>query len=354
MPAMDQQYVLITGGAGFIGTNVALSYLEEDQAVHIFDNLSRSGVERNIADLRERFPGRVLFTHGDLRARDQVEKAVASARAIYHLAAQVAVTTSLEDPMADAGTNLIGTLHLLEAIRKRSSPPRLLFTSTNKVYGCLEGVPLCERNARYEPADAAVAQSGIAETQPLEFLSPYGCSKGSADQYVLDYARSYGIEATVFRMSCIYGPYQLGSEDQGWVAHFVRQALKGEPVTVFGDGKQVRDLLYVGDLVHAMHLALNSMAHCSGKAFNMGGGASNSASLLEILSQIRSLTGVAPKVNWGPARLGDQRWYVADTTKAQRVLSWKPETPIRQGLKNLLDWYNQHPELVGQSDMQVA
>lgn len=351
---MDKQYILITGGAGFIGTNVAGSYLEQGQPVHIFDNLSRAGSERNITDLLERFPGRVLFTQGDVRRRDQIENAVESARTIYHLAAQVAVTTSLEDPLADAGTNLIGTLNLLEAVRQRPVRPPLLFTSTNKVYGCLGGVALCERDSRYEPADSRLANAGAGEDQPLEFLSPYGCSKGSADQYVLDYARSFNLPATVFRMSCIYGPYQLGSEDQGWVAHFVRQALKGENITIFGDGKQVRDLLYINDLVRAMHRALDRIDISSGQAFNMGGGAENGASLLEILSQIKILTGNPPRIHWGLERLGDQRWYVSDISKARSTLDWRPETSIRQGLRNLINWYGKRPELVGQSNMQVA
>ncbi len=351
---MENRYILITGGAGFIGTNVARSYLAEDQPVHIFDNLSRPGVERNIGDLLKEFPGRVLFTSEDVRNKYAIETAVQSARTVYHLAAQVAVTTSLEHPLADAETNLLGTLNVLEAIRKARFRPALLFTSTNKVYGKLAGVPLCERGSRYEPSDYAVAQAGADENQPLEFLSPYGCSKGSADQYVLDYARSYGIHATVFRMSCIYGPHQLGSEDQGWVAHFVRQALKGESITIFGDGKQVRDLLYVQDLTRAMRLALENMPQAAGEAFNMGGGVENCASLVEVLAQIKTLTGNALRLEWGPERMGDQRWYVAGTAKARQLLNWQPAVTIRQGLEYLLDWYSSHPELVGQSDMQVA
>ena len=351
---MNKQFILITGGAGFIGTNIACSYLEQDQPVHIFDNLSRAGGERNVTSLRERYPGRVLFTQGDVRRKEQIENAVESARVIYHLAAQVAVTTSLEDPLADAGTNLIGTLNLLEAVRKRAVRPPLLFTSTNKVYGRLGAVALSERGSRYEPVDSSAASTGAGEDQPLEFLSPYGCSKGSADQYVLDYARSFRIPAIVFRMSCIYGPYQLGSEDQGWVAHFVRQVLKGEAITIYGNGKQVRDLLYVDDLVRAMHRAIDRAAISSSHAYNMGGGADNSASLLEILSLIKTLTGSSPRIDWGLERLGDQRWYVSDTSKARSALEWRPETSIRQGLRNLIDWYSTHPDLVGQSNMRVA
>ncbi len=351
---MEKQYILITGGAGFIGTNIASSYLEQSQPVHILDNLGRPGGERNIADLCARYPGRILFTQADIRSKDQVEAAVESARVIYHLAAQVAVTTSLDNPLADAETNLIGTLNLLESVRRRATKPPLLFTSTNKVYGRLGCVPLCERVSRYEPVAAEAAKSGAGEDQPLEFLSPYGCSKGSADQYVLDYARSFNLPATVFRMSCIYGPYQLGSEDQGWVAHFVRQALKGEAITIYGDGKQVRDLLYVDDLVRAMRRAVDQIQVSSGQAFNIGGGPENSASLLDILAQIRLLTGNSPLVHWGAERLGDQRWYVSNTSKAKSALGWRPEISIRYGLRKLIDWYSKHAEFVEQSNMQVA
>jgi CDP-paratose 2-epimerase len=351
---MDNRYILITGGAGFIGTNLAYSYLKRNQPVHIFDNLSRPGVEQNIGDLLTRFPGKVLFTKADVRNRSAVAAAVESAGEIYHLAAQVAVTTSLEDPMADPETNLVGTLHLLEAIRNSSHRPPLLFTSTNKVYGALGNVALKTDGLRYEPVDRVLAQSGVSEQQSLEFLSPYGCSKGSADQYVLDYAKSYGLQATVFRMSCIYGPHQLGSEDQGWVAHFVRQALKGELITLFGDGKQVRDLLYVGDLVPAMQIALSNIAHCSGHAFNLGGGPENSVSLLEVISRIKNITGNSLHIERGPERLGDQRWYMANTSKAQRVLGWQPAVSVQKGLRNLINWYNSRPALIQQSDRQVA
>jgi CDP-paratose 2-epimerase len=351
---MSNRYVLITGGAGFIGTNIARSYLERNQPVHIFDNLSRPGTERNIAELLGEYPGRVLFTNADTRDRKKVEEAVASAAAVYHLAAQVAVTTSLEDPLSDFQTNLGGTLHLLEAIRKSDSRPTLLFTSTNKVYGRLADIRLHEQPSRYEPQDSNLAQAGVGEDQPVEFLSPYGCSKGSADQYVLDYAHSFGIHATVFRMSCIYGLYQLGSEDQGWVAHFVRQAMKGEPITIYGDGKQVRDLLFAGDLVRAMRLAQENIDACSGTAFNLGGGPANSTSLLELLAQLRSLVGGPVTIEWGPERLADQRWYVADTSKIRKTLGWSPTTTIRDGLKALYRWYLERPALIEHAEAQVA
>ncbi|MFL6350658.1 MAG: SDR family NAD(P)-dependent oxidoreductase [Bryobacteraceae bacterium] len=351
---MERPYILVTGGAGFIGTNIARRCLAENQPVHIFDNLSRSGVEQNVAELQRHYPGRVQFTRADVRDRSAVEKAVSGAGAVYHLAAQVAVTTSLEDPLADLATNLMGTLHMLEAIRSAAAKPPLLFTSTNKVYGRLASVALLERSTRHEPADGSVAHLGADEQQPLEFLSPYGCSKGSADQYVLDYARSFGIQAAVFRMSCIYGPYQLGSEDQGWVAHFLRQALKGEPITIYGDGKQVRDLLFVEDLVDAMLLVQQNMSIAAGDAFNVGGGPENSSSLIELISEIELLTGSTVAIDRGPERLADQRWFVADISKIQKLLGWSPRTNIREGLRALRDWYVARPSLLAQSEVQVA
>lgn len=351
---MERRYILITGGAGFVGTNVALSYLKENHPVHIFDSLSRPGVEANIAELQERFPNFVRFTHADVRDRNEVRGAVGSAQAIYHLAAQVAVTTSLEDPIADLETNLVGTLNILEAVRQASFQPPLLFTSTNKVYGKLRNIQLCKRSGRWEPENEELAQSGVGEEQSLEFLSPYGCSKGSADQYVLDYAHSYGIPATVFRMSCIYGPYQLGSEDQGWVAHFVRQAIKGEPITVFGDGRQVRDLLFVDDLVRLMRCAQENMKLAAGQAFNVGGGPDNCTSLLELLNQIRSLLGASVEIAWGPERLADQKWYVVNPSKAGAAFRWTPQVSIRNGVRALRDWYLERPALVAQSEVQVA
>lgn len=351
---MNHQFILITGGAGFIGTNVARSHLEKDQAVHLFDNLGRPGVEQNVRELQTEFPGRIRFTHGDVRDQRLVADAVHSASAIYHLAAQVAVTTSLENPLDDLQTNLMGTLHVLEAVRQSEHQPSVLFTSTNKVYGRLASVPVMDRGRRHEPVDQALAAAGISERQPLEFLSPYGCSKGSADQYVLDYAHSYGIRASVFRMSCIYGTYQLGSEDQGWVAHFLRQALKREPITIYGDGKQVRDLLFVDDLVRAMQLVHQRMDVAAGQVFNIGGGQANSTSLLDILDEIRRLTGHAVAVNWGAERLADQRWFVADTNKMEAMLGWTPTVSIREGLHKLHDWYQRRPALVGHSVVQVA
>ena len=351
---MQIPYVLITGGAGFIGTNIARSYLDQGQPVHIFDNLSRAGVEQNVAELQHEYPGRVVFTKADVRDSSPVRKAVGNATAVHHLAAQVAVTTSLEDPISDLEINLMGTLNVLEAIRHSAFRPPLLFTSTNKVYGKLSSVSLEERATRHQPANEAIATSGVSEEQSLEFLSPYGCSKGSADQYVLDYAKSFGLFATVFRMSCIYGPYQMGSEDQGWVAYFLRRALKNEAITIYGDGKQVRDLLFVSDLVSAMRLAVSNISQVTGEAFNMGGGVDNSASLLEVVHELNRLTSHEIASQRGPERLGDQRWYVSDTSKFKARLQWSPKVSVADGLRSLYDWYVGRPMLNPQAEVQFA
>src|SRR4029450_5839093 len=280
--APRQRPVLITGGAGFIGTNVAHRLLAAGQEVLIFDNLSRPGVEQNLQRLCMQHGNRVRVCVADIRKASAIRKAVQQASQVFHLAAQVAVTTSVLDPQEDFEINALGTLHLLEALRQLTQPPPLVFTSTNKVYGNLQDEMLCTHGTRYVPTDHALRVTGINEECPLAFYSPYGCSKGAADQYVLDYARIYGLPAVVFRMSCVYGPHQRGTEDQGWVAHFLLRALAGEPLTVYGDGAQVRDVLHVTDLVDAMLLAQDEIDDLSGSAFNVGGGPANTLSLLEL------------------------------------------------------------------------
>ncbi|HYO78644.1 MAG TPA: NAD-dependent epimerase/dehydratase family protein, partial [Thermoanaerobaculia bacterium] len=280
----NDSYILITGGCGFVGTNLAHRLLSEGQRVCVFDNLSRPGVERNLEWLRATHGDNLIVKMADVRDAGAVREAVRRASQVFHLAAQVAVTTSVGDPLADFEINARGTLNVLEAIRNSVHRPPLFFTSTNKVYGGLDDVALREERLRYTPADDAIAQNGISELRPLDFHSPYGCSKGTADQYVLDYARTYGIQAVVFRMSCIYGPHQFGTEDQGWVAHFLIRALNHQPITIYGDGKQVRDILYVDDLVNAFQLASEKIDVCSGNAFNIGGGAENTVSLRELLA----------------------------------------------------------------------
>jgi CDP-paratose 2-epimerase len=256
---------------------------------------------------------------------------------VFHLAAQTAVTTSVTDPERDFDVNARGTLNVLEVLRACRTPPALVFTSTNKVYGDLADVELREVGDRYAPIDPKVKREGISEERPLEFHTPYGCSKGTADQYVLEYARSYRLPAAVFRMSCIYGPHQMGTEDQGWVAHFVRRALEEESICLYGDGKQVRDLLYVEDLVDAFLLARKHISELAGQAFNIGGGASFSASLLEVIEQIRNVHGRCDVTfdHWRPS---DQRYFVSNTNKFQSATGWAPKVGIAQGIENLYAW----------------
>ncbi|WP_236025047.1 NAD-dependent epimerase/dehydratase family protein [Arenibaculum pallidiluteum] len=333
--------VLLTGGAGFIGTNLADRLARDGQRVLILDSLARPGVEQNLAWLKAQHGDAVSVELGDLRDEAVVGHVVAQASAVYHFAAQVAVTTSLVDPLDDFETNARGTILLLEALRARKEPVPLIFTSTNKVYGKLGDVALEEAGERWQPADPALREHGIAEDRPLDFYSPYGCSKGAADQYVLDYARTYGLPAAVFRMSCIYGPHQFGTEDQGWVAHFLISALSGRPITLYGDGKQVRDILHVDDLVRALKLARERMDAIAGQAFNIGGGPGNAVSLLELLSRIAAQTGTRPEIGFGAWRPGDQLYYVSDTTRFREATGWRPRLSVDAGLADLAAWLSE-------------
>jgi CDP-paratose 2-epimerase len=337
MSARDR-LALITGGAGFIATNVADRLLREGWRVRLFDNLSRAGVERNVEWLEGLYGDRVSLITGDVRNAGQVQQAVTGVDRVFHFAAQVAVTTSLVDPLLDFEVNARGTLNVLEAIRALPVAPSLLFTSTNKVYGHLDDLHLQAAATRYEPSDAKVARHGISERRPLDFHSPYGCSKGAAEQYVLDYARTFGLPAAVFRMSCIYGPHQFGTEDQGWVAHFLICALQGQPLTLYGDGLQVRDILFVEDLVDAMVLAHDRIDQLSGHAFNIGGGCSRTISLLELIDLIAMTLGRRPRHRFEPWRTADQRYYVSDTTRFQRATGWSPRVSICEGLERLSAW----------------
>lgn len=336
---------LITGGAGFIGSNLADALLSAGEAVIVFDSLARPGTERNLEWLRERHGNRLHFERGDVRDADALARVVGEAGGVFHFAAQVAVTASLDDPLADHEVNVRGTLHLLEAIRKSRAGIPVVFTSTNKVYGELGDLTLrIAADRRYEPEDDAVRAHGIAEDRPLDFRSPYGCSKGAADQYVIDYARSYGIPAVVLRMSCIYGPRQLGTEDQGWVAHFVRRALAGEAVTVYGDGRQVRDLLHVDDLVAALRVARRAAQRMAGSAFNIGGGTRSTLSLRELLGLLEEFTGRAVDVDFGPWRCADQRYYVSDTRRFSAATGWEATVPLREGMRRLHDWMRENAD----------
>jgi CDP-paratose 2-epimerase len=333
---MKTDPVVIIGGAGFVGANLAHRLLENGEPVRIFDNLSRPGVERNVEWLRTLYGGRFELRVGDVRDPDAVVSAVTGASAVYHFAAQVAVTTSLSDPMLDFAVNARGTLHVLEALRHQPVP--LVFTSTNKVYGSAGHVPLVEGTHRYEPSDGHRWAAGFAENTPLQFCSPYGCSKGAADQYVLDYARSFGLPAVVLRMSCIYGPRQFGNEDQGWVAHFVKRSVNAEPIAIYGNGKQVRDLLFIDDLVDALICCRRDIGELAGQAFNIGGGAANSVSLLEVVDLLEELTGERPSLYFDSERVGDQRYYVSDTRAFRSKTGWSADTSVREGLRELHLW----------------
>ena len=334
----SDQSALVTGGAGFVGCNLVHRLCAAGRRVLIYDNLSRPGVERNLAHLRETYGERVRVTLGDVRDFNALSEAAKGVSAVFHFAAQVAVTSSLVSPFEDFEINARGTLNLLEALRAQRNPPPVFFTSTNKVYGSLENMDFRLQGNRYEPCDEQVRTRGLGEDQPLDFYSPYGCSKGAADQYVLDYARTFGLRAVVFRMSCIYGPHQCGTEDQGWVAHFLIRALRGEAVTLYGDGKQVRDVLFVEDLVEAFLLAEERIAELSGRVFNLGGGAGNTLSLLELLDGIEGLHGSRPGVRWDQWRPGDQRYYVSDFARFQAATGWTPRTGVREGIAKLYDW----------------
>ncbi len=336
--AVDGRPVLITGGAGFVATNVAHRLLSDGRDVIVFDNLSRAGVARNLEWLCRTHGRRVTVRLGDVRDSAALARVVRQAGHVFHFAAQVAVTTSLTDPFLDFEVNARGTLNLLEAVRACADPPSVLFTSTNKVYGHLEDVGLRAAGTRYEPVDSALRRSGIGESRALEFHSPYGCSKGVAEQYVLDYARTFGLRTAVFRMSCIYGPHQFGTEDQGWVAHFLIAALRRDPLTLYGDGLQVRDILYVDDLVDAMLLALHTPGVLAGEPFNIGGGPANTTSLVELLDLVGELVGERPLARVEAWRTADQRYYVSDSTKFAALTGWTPRFSVRAGVARLLDW----------------
>jgi CDP-paratose 2-epimerase len=348
LSSQDECPVLVTGGAGFIGANLANRLATGGRRVIVYDNLSRAGVERNLAWLKRTHGERITATIADIRDEAALRGAVRDAAQVFHLAAQVAVTTSLVDPCEDFSVNAGGTLTLLEALRTCARPPSLVFTSTNKVYGTIDDLPLERATRRYRPVPGHPLQRGVDETRPLDFHSPYGCSKGTADQYVLDYARSYGLSALVFRMSCIYGPRQCGSEDQGWVAHFLLRALRNAPITIYGDGRQVRDILYIDDLVSALLLAQERMGALRGQAFNIGGGPANTTSLIELIARIAALQGEAPKLFYDDWRTGDQRYYVSDHGKFTAATGWHPTVGAAEGIARLRDW------LLEQTDLLVA
>jgi CDP-paratose 2-epimerase len=326
---------LVTGGIGFIGTNLSHRLLSDGNEVILFDNLSRAGVQHNLDWLKATHGNKLQLVQGDIRDFDAVLTAIQNVDAVFHLAAQVAVTTSVSNPREDFSINAQGTLNVLEAARRQEPMPVVLYTSTNKVYGGLEHLGVVERSSRYEFENLP---EGVSEACPLDFHSPYGCSKGAADQYVRDYHRIYGLPSIVLRMSCIYGPHQFGNEDQGWVAHFCITGIRGGRLTIYGDGKQVRDLLCVDDLVELMLRACNNINRTAGQVFNVGGGPTNTISVwTEFQDVLRPLVGELPSMNFDGFRPGDQKIYVSDIRKAETLLSWAPRVKIPEGLGMLID-----------------
>ncbi|HWE37788.1 MAG TPA: SDR family NAD(P)-dependent oxidoreductase [Isosphaeraceae bacterium] len=343
VPTAKQKWI-ITGGAGFIGCHAADRLHAAGHRVVLVDNLSRRGADANLAWLRER--GVADFIKADIRdaaAMTDVLSRHADADAVLHLAAQVAVTTSVADPRADFEINALGTFNVLEAVRTAAGgAPAVLYSSTNKVYGNLEHVRVVERAGRYAYEDRPF---GVDESEPLDFHSPYGCSKGAGDQYVRDYARIYGLKTVIFRQSCIYGTRQFGIEDQGWIAWFCVAVTTGQPFTIFGDGKQIRDTLWVGDLVDAYERALARIDDVSGEVFNLGGGPGNTMSLRELVAKLERESGREldpPYADWRP---GDQRVFVADIRKAARKLGWSPRVSTDEGVDKLIAWVRDNRNL---------
>jgi CDP-paratose 2-epimerase len=333
---MTKQY-LVTGGAGFIGCNYVHRLLGRDEQVTVYDNMSRQGTEANVAWLLEQHGADSFqLIRGDLRDYDALAGASRGVDVIVHLAGQTAVTTSVIDPRSDFEDNALGTLNALEAARHAGTNPIFLYSSTNKVYGGMEDVAVIEEETRHVYGDFPL---GIPETQPLDFHSPYGCSKGAGDQYVHDYARIYGLPTVVFRQSSIYGPRQMGVEDQGWVAWLIIAAVTGQPITIYGDGKQVRDLLFIDDLLDVYDAAIARIDVAAGQVYNVGGGPAHTMTIWAdfgpILERLRGHPIPVAHDGWRP---GDQRIYVSDIRKARRELGWQPRVGVQEGIRRLHDW----------------
>lgn len=327
--------ILITGGAGFIGVNTAAHFARKGWNVVAIDNLSRRGAAENLAWLKA--TAVVAFEEADVRNAPLLESLLERHHpdVVVHLAGQVAVTTSLANPREDFEINALGTFNLLEAVRLKSPGSFVIFSSTNKVYGRMEDLGIEERETRYEFRDIP---QGVSEERRLDFHSPYGCSKGAADQYTLDYHKSYGLKTVTFRQSCIYGPHQFGVEDQGWVAWFIIAALLDRPITIYGDGKQVRDVLHVEDLARLYEMAAMNVDKINGKAYNIGGGPENAISLLELLALLEKRLGRPIPRTKGDWRRGDQPVYVSHLSRVSADLGWRPSISWEQGIAMLADW----------------
>lgn len=334
--------ILITGGAGFIGVNSAKIFVQKGWEVIVLDNLSRKGAKLNLTWLSEQFS--IGFEKADVRDSAAVSSVIKQHQpdVVLHLAAQVAVTTSVSNPREDFDINALGTLNLLEAIRLHCPSTFFINASTNKVYGKMEDLGIVERNGRYEYEQLL---SGVPEHRNLDFHSPYGCSKGVADQYTIDYARVYDLNTVTLRQSCIYGPRQFGIEDQGWVAWFTIAAMLDKEITVYGDGKQIRDVLHVDDLVAAYIAVIEHRNEVSGKAFNIGGGPENTLSLLELLSYLENTLEKKISPQWDDWRPGDQPVFICDLTKAKSEIQWQPTISVEQGVVKLINWVKENANL---------
>jgi len=337
---MDMMKVLITGGAGFIGTHTADYFLDKESEVTIFDNFSRKGTWENVAWLKKKYGDKkIKIIEGDIRTEGILDRVVTEQNLVVHLAAQVAVTTSVKNPREDFEINARGTLNLLESVRINSPETTVIYASTNKVYGEMKNLAIEKSEKGYRYVDYP---QGMGEQQNLDFHSPYGCSKGAAEQYVHDYSKIYGLKTVVFRQSCIYGTRQFGIEDQGWISWFTIASILNKPTTVYGDGYQVRDVLWVADLVKAYDLAYKNIGTVSGKIYNIGGGVENSLSVNGLLNKLDLKTKPAYS-DWRP---GDQKVYVSDTRRVREELGWKPETSVDEGLAKLISWTQENKELI--------
>jgi CDP-paratose 2-epimerase len=339
---------LITGGAGFVGTNATEYFIDQGNEVIIYDNLSRKGSDLNLNYLQEKYPNKITFENGDISKKEDLSgkliPLIQKSDRILHLAGQVAVTTSIDDPEMDFRNNALGTFYVLEALRKSGKEIPLIFSSTNKVYGELDGtLEFKEEETRYIETRFP---NGIPEDVGVDFHSPYGCSKGSADQYVRDYGRTFGLDTVVFRQSCIYGPRQMGVEDQGWVAWFTIASALDKPITFYGDGKQVRDLLHVKDLVKAYDLAFKNIETTSGKIYNIGGGTNQTMSLIDVMQRLSEIKGEDIPVSSGDWREGDQKVCIMDITKAKKELGWSPEINPNSGIEELWGWVQDNKEML--------
>ena len=335
--------IVITGGAGFIGINLARELARnKNNFVVIYDNLSRKEVKKNLEWILSLHLPNIKFVKGDIGNYSKLKQILKDSKQVYHLAAQVAVTTSVLKPIEDFEINAAGTLYVLEACRLKCPEATIIFSSTNKVYGELLDISLREGSGRYHLKDL---KNGIDETRNLDFHSPYGNSKGSADQYVRDYHRIYGMHTVVFRQSCIFGEHQHGNEDQGWLAHFVIQGLRGKKITIYGNGKQVRDVLYVSDLISAYKLAAKKISKSDGRIYNIGGGINNTFSLLELMDYLKKDLGINIEYSFDDWRPGDQKIYVSNNAKLERELGWSVRISKAQGMQKLVSWIKKNKRL---------